>query len=223
VPEHVFVETNFVVDWAAPAHLRVPDAVALVERAERGEIALHIPAICLLEARPVLRSERFQPRRDARPIRSFLHDAGEARGFGEADRGVVFRALDAYEAYMREALAEVPQRIDSLRVRPGIDVFSADDGILERCLDLTSRADGAVRPFDLAVLGSVLVRAERIRASGDGCPLAFCERDTDLQPWDRDGNPRRWLRDLFDAAAVWVFEDFAMTNPARPPGWPDAA
>lgn len=38
MPEHVFVETNFVVDWAAPAHLRVPEAVTLVERAGRGEI-----------------------------------------------------------------------------------------------------------------------------------------------------------------------------------------
>lgn len=223
MPEHVFVETNFVVDWAAPAHLRVPDAVALVERAERGEIVLHLPAVCLHEARPVLRSARFQPRNDTDPIRAFLHDAGTQAGVDDAQRGAVFRVLDAYEVYMRRALGEVPDLIESLRRRDGIDVFRADDEILERCVDLMTQVDGNLKPFDLAVLGSVLVRAERIRASGDGGPISFCERDADLQPWDRDGNARRWLQQLYDRAQVWVFEDFTMTTPAKSSGWPPGA
>jgi len=69
---HVFVETNFVVEWAAPAHLRAPAARELVDRAARDELTLYVPAICLSEAGPVLRSERWQPRRDTDPIRSFL-------------------------------------------------------------------------------------------------------------------------------------------------------
>ena len=216
MPEHVFVETNFVVDWAAPAHLRVPEAITLVERAARGEIVLHLRAICLHEARPVLRSSRFQPRTDVDPIRSFLRDASVAGTLGGLQRDAAFHALDSYEAYMRSALADVPTRIESLRRSPGLDVFAADDAILERSVDLMSQVDGNLKPFDLSVLASVLVHARRV-AEGGG--VSFCERDADLQPWDRDGNPRRWLQRLYDDAGVWVFGDFAMTSPARPDGF----
>lgn len=217
----MLVETNFVVDWAAPAHLCVPDAVALVERAERGEIVLHVPAICLLEARSVLRSSRLQPRNDADPIRAFVHDSGAASGLGASDREVVFRALDGYEKHIRGALAGVPARIDSLRARGGVEVFPTDEAALARQLELIPRVDPALKPFDLAVLASVLVRAEQIRASGDPRSIAFCERDADLQPWDREGGPKRWLVSLYDDAQVWVYGDFSMSTPARPPGWPD--
>jgi len=40
--QHVFVETNWLHDYAAPAHHKVPDAVTLLERARRGEFTLHI-------------------------------------------------------------------------------------------------------------------------------------------------------------------------------------
>lgn len=213
--EHVFVETNFVVDMAAPAHLRVPAAVALVDRAQRGEIQLHIPAICLLEARPVLRGERFQPRSDVNPIREFLHGYGAA----SADRDSAFRALDAYESYMKKAVADAPGRVEALRTMAGVDLFVADDEILERSLDLMSRVE-RLTPFDLCVLASVLVRVERLRNQGERGPFSFCERDSDLQPWGRDGDRKRWLQSLYDTAHVWVYDDFTMTNPARPQSWP---
>jgi hypothetical protein len=215
--EHVFVETNFVVDWAAPAHFRVPAAVALVERAVVGEIALHIPAICLREARPVLQSERYQPRADVDPIREFLH--GTETTVDPTARDAAFRALTQYEQYMKKALAEVPDRIDSLRTTRGVDVFAATDAILTRSIDLIPQIE-RVTPFDLAVLASILVRAEELRASGDG--FSFCERDADLQPWGAKGGPKPWLQKLYDDAQVWVFSDFTMTTPPKPEGWPGA-
>ena len=36
---HVFVETNWLHDYAAPAHHKVPEAVTLLERAQRGSVA----------------------------------------------------------------------------------------------------------------------------------------------------------------------------------------
>lgn len=216
MPEHVFVETNFVVDWAAPAHLCVAEAVALVERAQRDEIALHIPAICLLEARHVLRSERFQPKSDANPIRQFLH--GPASVLDADTRDAAFRALTAYEQHMKAALADVPARIARLRATAGVHVFPADDEILERGIELTSIVE-RLQPYDLNVLASVLVRAEQLRRGGAAGPIAFCERDSDLQPWDREGVPKRWLQTLYDAAHVRVFEDFTMTTPERPAAW----
>jgi predicted nucleic acid-binding protein len=60
---HVFVETNWVVDLYAPAHHRKNEAVRLAERARNREILLHMPAICLREAAHVL-SQRFKPKGD---------------------------------------------------------------------------------------------------------------------------------------------------------------
>ena len=40
--KRVFVETNWVVAYAAPAHLRLPAALTLAEKVERGEAsAIH--------------------------------------------------------------------------------------------------------------------------------------------------------------------------------------
>ncbi len=68
---HVFVETNWVVAYAAPAHHKNPAALELFDRAANGEVKLYLPVICIAEARrPVL--ERFQPRIEADRARQFL-------------------------------------------------------------------------------------------------------------------------------------------------------
>ncbi len=51
---HVFVETNWVVDYAAPAHRQTPAAHGLMERARKGELKLLLPALCISEARKVI-------------------------------------------------------------------------------------------------------------------------------------------------------------------------
>ncbi|HEX3769338.1 MAG TPA: hypothetical protein VHV30_00670, partial [Polyangiaceae bacterium] len=53
--EHVIVETNWVIDHLAPALAPGPAARALFDRAAAGELVLHVPALCLGEARKVLR------------------------------------------------------------------------------------------------------------------------------------------------------------------------
>jgi len=39
--KHVFVETNWVVGYAAPAHFQLQDALALTKRAEAGDFRLY--------------------------------------------------------------------------------------------------------------------------------------------------------------------------------------
>jgi len=68
---HVFVETNWVVDCTAPAHNKMLAAVDLLRRAKEGELQLHLPAICLAEARHPL-STKFQPRPAADRVRQFV-------------------------------------------------------------------------------------------------------------------------------------------------------
>jgi len=43
---HVFVETNWVVECAAPAHHKTPAALELLKRAASGELKLYLPVIC---------------------------------------------------------------------------------------------------------------------------------------------------------------------------------
>jgi hypothetical protein len=54
---HVFVETNWLHAYAAPAHHKVPEAVTLLERAERGEFILHIPNASFAEARQSIQTK----------------------------------------------------------------------------------------------------------------------------------------------------------------------
>jgi hypothetical protein len=44
---HVFVETNWVVDWAAPIHHQDAAAAKLLADAEAGRHRLYLPAVCL--------------------------------------------------------------------------------------------------------------------------------------------------------------------------------
>lgn len=60
---HVFAETNWVVDIAAPMLSRNPGATKLLARAAAGELTIHVPSISLAEARKVIRE---------RPVRSDL-------------------------------------------------------------------------------------------------------------------------------------------------------
>ena len=80
-------------------------------------------------------------------------------------------------------------------------------------------AGSSLKPFDQAILAAVLVRAEELRRAGEA-GLCFCETDSDLQPWDKHGDVKRPLTDLYDTAAVWVYGDFDLRAPERPENWP---
>ena len=84
---HVFVETNWIVAYAAPAHhqLQLVAAAELLERAAANELFLHLPSICISEARRPIH-ERFQVRNEADRVRQFLLWAtGEGRLTTEED------------------------------------------------------------------------------------------------------------------------------------------
>jgi hypothetical protein len=63
-----------------------------------------------------------------------------------------------------------------------------------------------------------LIRADELRNEGE-TDVAFCELDGDLQPWDKNGNPKPVLTRLYDDARVWVYGDFTLTTPERPANW----
>ena len=91
--------------------------------------------------------------------------------------------------------------------------------MLMRVVDLTA-LDLSLNPFDQAILAAVLVRAEELWEAGER-DLCFCEIDSDLQPWDKRGDPKRPLKALYDAARVWVYGDFEFRDQERPDNWPE--
>jgi hypothetical protein len=78
--------------------------------------------------------------------------------------------------------------------------------------------------FDRAVLAAVLIKGRDLRDSGES-DVNFSTLDSDLWPWEKKSVPSRArpeLKQLYDAAGVWVYIDFTLTNPKRPAGFPAA-
>lgn len=216
---HVFVETNWVVDYAAPAHHKKASAVELLERAARGDLRLHLRAVCLNEARRTLK--KFKPRHEADAIRGFLRWATGEKKLSAQEGDVVRRALDMFEQKVHGELGQVDATLAALRGHDGLDVFALDEAMLGRAIDLSGGELDFAQPFDQAILAAILVKAEALWAAGE-VELSFCELDGDLQPWDKKGDSKPSLRKLYDRANLWVFGTFDLDDPPRPPGWGSA-
>jgi len=215
---HVFVETNWVYAYAAPAHHKRLDAVDLLQRARAGDVQLHLPAPCLTEARqPIL--TKCQPRNEADAIRRFLLRARAEQTVSPEHERMTREVLDRFERQVQAELRQLDHTIGSLRRELCIEVFPLNENMLDRAVSLCT-LDLSLKPFDQAILAAVLVRAEELRIGGPA-DLCFCETDSDLQPWDRLGNAKQPLTDLYDAATVWVYGDFDLRAPERPENWPE--
>jgi predicted nucleic acid-binding protein len=214
---HVFVETNWLVAYAAPAHFKIPAALELFDRAAKGEIKLYLPTVCVAEARrPIL--ERYQSKNEADRVRQFLLWAKEAGIVNGAEDEATRRVLDRMEGRVKADLERLDDAFKSLQAATGIEVFNLGQDMLERCAGLSYlRLD--LQPFDQAILASILVRAEQLLTGGVE-DMAFCELDSHLQPWDKDSNRKERLAGLYDAAQVWVYGDFLLQAPPRPADWP---
>ncbi len=179
---------------------------------------LHLPAFCLTEARHPLRT-KFQPRATADSIRKYLGWATREGKVEHESAGKVRVILDQYEAAVSAELDHLDHRLQELTQHSGIEVFALSETMLARAVQL-STMNLDLKPFDQAILAAVLVRAEQLREEGAD-ELAFCELDSDLQPWDNNGRTKQPLMTLYDAASVWVYGGFAMESPLRRPTFPE--
>lgn len=212
----VFIETNWVVAYAAPAHHKTPAAIELFERAANGEIKLYLPVICIAEARrPIF--ERFQSRNEADRVRQFLSWARNSGVVDAAEDEAARRVLDRMEGREKADLARLDEAFGNLKAAAGIEIFDLSQGMLERCADL-SYLKLDLQPFDQAILAAILVRGELLLADGED-DIAFCELDSHLQPWDKDSNRKERLAGLYDKTRIWVYGDFLLQAPARPRDW----
>ena len=115
---------------------------------------------------------------------------------------------------IKQELAALDTTLLSLAQETCLDVFALDETMLNRATQLYT-AGIAAKPFDQAILAGVLVRATQLWNAGQR-RLSFCQTDSDLQPWDKYGNPKPPLRDLYRQAHTWVYGDFTLTQPERP-------
>lgn len=110
-------------------------------------------------------------------------------------------------------LSQLDEALDELRLTPGVDVFALNEAMLTRATLLRSLS---LKPFDEAILGAVLIRAESLERGGED-ESVFCTLDGDLHPRPNGG---RRLSQLYAAAGLRVHGDFlpfARTD-EEPPG-----
>ncbi len=206
-PKVVLVETNWVVDVIAPAHLQSPQAIQLLLRAEASELKLYVPAICLAEARETV-PRRFTPRSRSEDLRKFVRWARDEGRVSAEDAKAAFRVFEQFDGLVANELTKVSERLDALAKRPGLSVFPLSEPMLERQVSIGAM-DLSLKPYDLAVLAAVIVKAEELQQEGHPW-VGFCELDSDLQPWDKSGARKPVLSDLYDNARIWVYGDFLL-------------
>ena len=213
---HVFVETNWVIDFIAPFQPQNP-ARKLLEFADTGRLKLHLPAICLNEAENKTRWKSAQPKMAADQIREFVKSK-PAELTGE-DLKLYYRMLEQYEQASNAEFEMLTGRLGNLAVSASIEVFPLDDEMLRKALALRGGEFATLQPFDQAILAGVLVKAERLRDPSR--KLVFCEMDSDLQPWAKAGKPKAHLADLYEQAGLTVLPDFQISSYLQDPETPD--
>lgn len=207
-PKVVLVETNWVVDVAAPAHLQRPQAIQLLQRADAGEFQLLVPSICLTAARETI-SRRFTPRSRSEDFRKFVRWARDEGRIRSEDAEAAFRVSNKFDGLVANELTKVPAKLDMLASYPGLSVFPLAESMLDRSITIRAM-ELALKPYDLAVLAAVLVKPEELLQEGHSW-VGFCELDSDLQPWDKSGARKPILSTLYDNSRVWVYGDFSLS------------
>lgn len=216
-PKVVLVETNWVVDIIAPAHMQSPQAIELLARAQSGEFELFVPAICFTEARETV-PRRFTPRSRSADLRKFLKWAIDYERVTAEDADAAFRVFDKFDGLVADELKRVPKRLDELAKQSCLHLFPLTETMLERQVSIGTM-ELALKPYDLAVLAAVIVKAEELQTE-DLSWVGFCELDSDLQPWDRAGVRKSILGELYDNAHIWVYSDFLLEDVNElPAGW----
>ncbi|MGL5033270.1 MAG: hypothetical protein ACRC6M_05660 [Microcystaceae cyanobacterium] len=206
-PKAVFVETNWLVDVVAPAHLQSPQAVQLIQRVQNGEFELFIPAICFAEARETI-PRRFISKNTSDNFRKFVRWAKRENKISSKDSEIAFRIFDQFDGLVRNELDQVPFRLQNLANQQGINCFPLSESMLEFQVEIGSMSLD-LKPFDLAILAAILIKIVDLKSQGYEI-LGFCELDSDLLPWDRNGIPKLKLKELYDNINLQVYGSFSL-------------
>ena len=118
---------------------------------------------------------------------------------------------------MQHDLRRIEETLRNVAKSPGVEVIPYNARMMERSTEYGFSLP-ELKPYDQAVLATVVVRAEGLQRDGER-DVFFCERDSDLQPWDSRGEPLEKLTAIYDPVNVWVCNDYFLENPRVPGGW----
>ncbi len=127
--------------------------------------------------------------------------------------------IDQMENNVRNDLRVMEQTLRDLAESPGLEIVHYDAEMMARSTEYCFLLP-ALKPYDQAVLATVIVRAERLLQAGER-EMFFSELDSDLQPWDSKGASLEKLAQIYDDANVWVCGDYLLQTPALPENWHD--
>jgi hypothetical protein len=96
------------------------------------------------------------------------------------------------ESLVKRDLEQLNGSLENLRNESGVEILKMTEDMLEKCAGLSHLG---LQPFDQAILASILVKAEMLKKDGVD-RFAFCEADSDLQPWDKLGATKEPLASL---------------------------
>lgn len=193
----VFVETNWVVEVCGPKYFRNEKASSLLDRAARGELQLHLPAICLLEARRKI-TDRSRDLASLRAFQRFV-DAEDPH------RDQTLKIIDEFLLASANQDLSVEHRLEQLRAAPGVDVFPLNEEALALSLDLATK-DLFLQPFDFSILAAVISHAETVFTEADD--VLFCSTDGDLRPWTKSKVPKRTLWETYKKRGIRFVDGF---------------
>ena len=216
---HVFLETNWLVAVARPAHDRLPAACDLLNLAKDKQIRIYVPACCIREAKNTIRS-KSQPK-EADRLRKYVRWAVEQKVLDQETAEAAGKMLLSFEGRITSELAHLNDTLCDITSAVGVEVVPLSDAMLEKTLELHFK-EIDLSEFDRAVLAAVLIKGRDLRDSGER-DVNFSTLDSDLWPWEKRTAPSRArpeLKGLYDDAGVWVYSDFTLTNPGRPQVFP---
>jgi hypothetical protein len=212
---HLFVETNWLHAYAAPAHHKVPAAVTLLERAQQGDFILHVPNVSFAEARQSIQT-KCQPA-DGPGIHRYIRWARKNGVLNDEQAEGAHRLAESYIRDIHKELSAVPGILKEVAALSCVNMFALDDEMLDLANELALEKV-AQKPFDHAILAGIVVSSSRLWSKGERW-ISFAELDSDLQPWGQKGGLKDDLRKLYDDAHIWVYGDFTLQFPARRAGF----
>ncbi len=204
---HILVETNWVVDWAAPAHHQQQSAVDLFDAAKAGRCWLHVPAVSLIEARRVVRRD-FRLSDEIRALKRFASLLVKEGTFTEGDRTAAHRFCELFEDRVKKDFADLETRLDRLRSTPHVEVFALSDAMLDRSITLSNLPGIELEPFDNSILAAIIERVAALQADGER-DIVFATLDAHLLPRSRKtGKLKEEMDNLYRSVGLQVVDDF---------------
>jgi hypothetical protein len=134
---HLFVETNWLHEYAAPTHHKVPAAVTLLEKAQRGDFILHIPNVSFAEARLSIQT-KCQPT-DGPGIHRYIRWAHKNGEMNDSHAEDAHRLAESYVQDIRKELSAVPSILKEVAGLSCVKMFALDDEMLDLANELAFR------------------------------------------------------------------------------------